>query len=167
MSKGDLTRVYVGLGSNLEQPLQQIKQALQELDEIPRSRCLKRSSLYRSPPLGPPDQPEYINAVAELETTLEPEILLDQLQRIEQQHGRRREGERWGPRTLDLDLLLFGDRQLATSRLTVPHPGLCERAFVLYPLAEIAGFNLKIPGNDTLAEVLSQVSDAGLAKIDE
>lgn len=162
-----MTRVFVGLGSNLEQPRQQVKQALQELDEIPHSRCLKRSSLYRSLPLGPQNQPDYINAVAELETTLEPEMLLDQLQMIEQRHGRTREGERWGPRTLDLDLLLFDNLQLSTARLTIPHPGLCERAFVLYPLVEIAEKSLIIPGNGTLVEVLARVSNAGLVKIDE
>ncbi len=135
---------YIGLGSNLEDPVQQVQRALVELAAIPATRLLRQSSLYRSPPLGPPDQPDYINAVAELSTTLQPLELLDELQHIENAHGRVR-GIRWGARTLDLDLLLYGDRRIDESRLILPHPGLALRAFVLVPLLEIAPA-LDVPG---------------------
>lgn len=128
---------YIGLGSNLEDPVRQVETALDELDAIAESRLLAASPLYRSAPMGPTEQPDYINAVAALETGLEPEALLDALQAIERRHKRVRK-EHWGPRTLDLDLLLYGSQTLCSARLTVPHPGLRERAFVIYPLADIA-----------------------------
>lgn len=133
-----MIRCYIGLGSNLAGPADRIRSALDALGRIPDSRLLDHSALYRSPPMGPPGQPDYVNAVAALETGLAPEALLDALQGIEAAHDRRRDGERWGPRTLDLDLLLYGDRTVATARLTVPHPGVAERAFVLVPLCELA-----------------------------
>ena len=153
---------YIGLGSNLQTPNEQVNQALQRLAEIPQTRLVTASPLYRSVPLGPADQPDYINAVAALETRLSPAALLDALQAIEQQQGRTREGAQWGPRTLDLDLLLYGDQQIHTERLTVPHPGLGERIFVLYPLYDIAGENLRIPGLDTLGHLLQTCSRQGL-----
>jgi 2-amino-4-hydroxy-6-hydroxymethyldihydropteridine diphosphokinase len=124
---------YIGLGSNLQQPIQQVKQALLHLAELPQTHLLNASPLYRSAPLGPADQPDYINAVAALATRLSPLALLDALQTIERQQGRVREGERWGPRTLDLDLLLYAEQKIQNDRLRVPHPGLGERNFVLYP----------------------------------
>src|SRR5690606_32248818 len=115
---------YIGLGGNLGDPADRLRAAAQDLAAIPQTQLKHVSSLYRSPPPGPPDQPHYVNAVAALETALAPEALLDALQALEARHGRVRDGQRWGPRTLDLDLLLYGAAQLATPRLTVPHPGL-------------------------------------------
>ena len=159
-----INQAVIGLGSNLQQPLNQVQQAVTELAEIPRTRLLKVSSLYRSLPMGPTDQPDYINAVAELETELEPHALLDALQIIEQQHGRVREGERWGPRTLDLDILLYSDAVIADERLQVPHPGIAERAFVLYPLAEILP-EIAIPGLGSLRDLLGTCPDDGLERL--
>ena len=149
-----MIRAYVGLGSNLENPRQQVTDALRELKEIPNTNLVEQSKLYRSDPVGPPGQPDYINAVACLETSLEPEKLLDQLQAIEQAHDRVRI-QHWGPRTLDLDLLLFGHLVINTDRLTVPHAFMNERSFVLYPLAEIAP-ELHLPNGADLKQLLSQ-----------
>ena len=149
-----MIRAYIGLGSNLENPLQQVADALRELQAIPNSKLVEHSRLYRSDPVGPPGQPDYINAVACLETSLEAEQLLDELQAIEQSHDRVRV-QHWGPRTLDLDILLFGDQVINTERLTVPHAFMCERSFVLYPLAEIAP-NLHLPNGTDLKQLLSQ-----------
>lgn len=157
---------YVALGSNLDNPLEQIVRAFSELNRLPVSRCVKQSRLYRSAPMGPADQPDYINAVAELETELEPEALLSALQAIEAAHGRRREGERWGPRTLDLDILLYGDRCIELPELRVPHPGLAERAFVLYPLNEIAG-DIEIPRLGPLNKLLKNCSPEGLEPVQD
>jgi len=153
---------YIGLGSNLQQPSEQLNQALQQLAKIPQTHLMTASPLYRSAPLGPADQPDYINAVAALATRLSPLELLDALQAIERQQGRVREGERWGPRTLDLDLLLYGNQQIHNDRLVVPHPGLGERNFVLYPLSDITGEDLLIPGLDTLGHLLQACSRQGL-----
>jgi len=131
-------QAYVGLGSNLNDPVRQVKTALAALHGIPETRCVRQSSLYRSAPLGPSDQPDYINAVAMLDTRLSARQLLTELQAIERIHGRVRGAERWGPRTLDLDILLYGEMRLESEELTVPHPRLAERSFVLYPLCEIA-----------------------------
>lgn len=149
-----MIRAYIGLGSNLENPLQQVADALRELQAIPYTNLVEHSKLYRSDPVGPPGQPDYINAVACLETSLEAEQLLDQLQAIEQAHDRVRL-QRWGPRTLDLDILLFGDQVISTERLTVPHAFMCERSFVLYPLADIAP-DLRLPNGTDLKQLLSQ-----------
>jgi len=130
-------RSYIGLGSNLENPKGQVQQALQELAALPLSRLVASSSLYATPPVGPQDQPDFINAVACLETHLSPLALLDQLQALEQRH-RRRQLRHWGPRTLDLDLLLYGELTLHQPRLTVPHGQMHARAFVLVPLVEVA-----------------------------
>lgn len=156
---------YIGLGSNLQQPLEQIRRAFIELHDIPRSRCLQRSPLYRSPPMGPRDQPNYVNAVAALETWLSPQDLLTALQGIEQSHHRVRE-RHWGARTLDLDLLLYGDRVIASADLEVPHPGLTERAFVLYPLRDIAP-QLRVPGHGTVAKLAAACDDRGVVKLQE
>ena len=158
-------RAWIGLGSNLEDPQQQVQQALEELDTLPQTRRLQSSRLYRSPPMGPADQPDYINAVAELETGLEPQALLEALQAIEQAHARKRE-RHWGPRTLDLDILLYGDWQIDTASLKVPHPGLHERAFVLYPLYELAP-GLEIPGRGKLETLVGQVDANGLVPVEK
>ncbi|MFN2348955.1 MAG: 2-amino-4-hydroxy-6-hydroxymethyldihydropteridine diphosphokinase [Thioalkalivibrio sp.] len=159
---------YIGLGSNLQDPLDQVSRALATLSRLPDSRGLGRSSLYASPPMGPPDQPDYINAVACLETGLSPHALLDALQAIEQDHSRVRDGaSRWGPRTLDLDILLYGDREIHDPDLRVPHGGLHERPFVLYPLAEIAPADLVVPGMGTLSELLSRCPRDGLRRLED
>jgi len=157
--------VYVGLGSNLGQPEHQVRQALDELNALPQTHLVRHSPLYRSSPHGPPDQPDYVNAVAMLNTRLAPEALLDELQRIEHRHGRVR-AMHWGPRTLDLDLLLYGDRRIDTPRLTVPHAQLHRRAFVLVPLHDIAP-GLQLPGDGPLAERVRAIDASGLRLLTE
>lgn len=156
-----MIRVYLGLGANLEAPLQQLQQAVSALTLLPNSQLAAVSSFYGSKPMGPQDQPDYVNAVAALDTRLAPEVLLDELQRIEQEQGRQRKDERWGPRTLDLDILLYGTEVLNTQRLTVPHYGLHQREFVVYPLLELAPL-LDIPGLGALADIALQVPRNGL-----
>ncbi len=156
-----VTRCYIGLGANLIEPVQQLQQAVQALATLKDCQLVQVSPFYHSKPMGPQDQPDYVNAVAALDTRLAPEPLLDALQQIEQQQGRQRKAERWGPRTLDLDILLFGQQQIATARLTVPHYGMRQREFVLYPLADIAP-DLVLPDGTLLAELLSQVPLNGL-----
>ena len=131
-------RAYLALGSNLADPLHQVQSALDALARLPQTTLLASSSFFRTPPYGPPDQPDYLNAAVALETTLSPEALLDHTQRIEREQGRVRKDERWGPRTLDLDIMLFGDLTIATPRLTVPHYDMRNRAFMLVPLMSIA-----------------------------
>lgn len=159
-----MVRVYLGLGSNLDNPERQLERACEELAVLPQSRLVSRSSLYRSAPMGPEDQPDYLNAVVCLETALEPERLLDHLLRIEQAHARVRT-RHWGPRTLDLDILLYGDEKIDSERLQVPHPGLADRNFVLYPLAEIAA-DLSIPGYGSLRVLLENCPERGLVRVD-
>ncbi len=155
---------YIGIGANLQDPLAQVARARQELRGLPHSRCTRASGLYRSPPLGPPSQPDYINAVAELETRLTPEALLRALQAIERRHGRRRGAQRWGPRTLDLDLLLYGELMLDDETLTIPHPGLYERNFVLYPLLELGG-EIPVPGHGTVARLAAACPRGALVRV--
>ncbi|MES9852528.1 MAG: 2-amino-4-hydroxy-6-hydroxymethyldihydropteridine diphosphokinase [Candidatus Thiodiazotropha sp. L084R] len=143
---------YVGLGSNLDNPKRQVETALAELAKLNDTYLERHSSLYRSKPVGPQDQPDFINAVARLSTTLEPEALLDALQALEQSHHRIR-GERWGPRSLDLDLLLYGNQVINTPRLKVPHPEIAKRSFVLLPLKEISPTDLSIPGVGALLDI--------------
>lgn len=151
---------YIGLGSNLSDPAQQVRSALATLSTSPEVKLLRSSTLYRSAPMGPPGQPDYVNAVAQLETRLSAHQLLDLLQGIERQQGRIRD-QHWGPRTLDLDLLLYGDCRIVDERLTVPHPGMAERAFVLYPLREIAP-GLEIPGVGALSDLLDRCPEEGV-----
>lgn len=157
---------FVALGSNLDGPERQVARAFDELARLPATTLTARSRLYRSAPLGGASQPDYVNAVARIETALGPHELLDALLAIERAHGRERRLERWGPRTLDLDLVLYGDAVIDEPGLKVPHPGLTERAFVLYPLAELAP-ELGIPGADTLQAALARVSAGGLTVIEE
>jgi 2-amino-4-hydroxy-6-hydroxymethyldihydropteridine diphosphokinase len=158
-----VTLAYVGIGSNLDGPVGQVEAALRELDRIPESRLLARSSLYRTAPLGYADQPDFTNAVAALETSLTPEKLLDELQRIETAHGRQRSFAN-APRRLDLDLLLYGQSELKTERLVVPHPRMGERAFVLRPLLELAQ-DISIPGKGTALDLLRQCDRQDVKKI--
>ena len=153
-----MTVVYIAIGSNLASPLEQVNAAIQAIGEIPDSRIMAVSSFYRTPPLGPQDQPDYLNAAVALDTALTPEELLNHTPRIELQQGRVRKAERWGPRTLDLDIMLFGDEVINTERLTVPHYDMKNRGFMLWPLFEIAP-DLHFPDdNQSLAECLSYMS---------
>lgn len=160
-----LITAYVGLGSNLDNPEHHVRMALDALARIPNTRLVRHSSLYRSAPMGPSDQPDYINAVAALEITLPALELMTELQTIERQHGRRRGAVKWGPRTLDLDLLLYGNERIEETTLTVPHPGIAERPFVLYPLSEIAPA-IDIPGYGPLKDLLRTCPAAGLVRLD-
>lgn len=154
---------YIGLGSNLQNPQQQIHSALNALEDVPQSQGLKCSPWYKSLAIGPGDQPDYINAVACLETRLQPIELLTQLQDIENTHGRQRE-IRWGARTLDLDLLLYGDICLETKTLQLPHPEMLNRNFVLYPLMDIAP-KLKLPSGQFIEEAAKKLSMDGLEQL--
>ncbi len=159
-------RAYIGLGSNLADPRAQLAKAVEALKALPDSRVTALSRLYRSRPMGPADQPDYLNAVAMLDTRLAAEALLDALQAIEKAQGRVRGPQRWGPRTLDLDLLLYGAESISTERLKVPHPGLAERNFVLYPLADVAP-ELVLPDGRRLQQLLAACSDEGLSILEQ
>jgi 2-amino-4-hydroxy-6-hydroxymethyldihydropteridine diphosphokinase len=159
-----MATVYIGLGSNLQNPVQQVKYALSALAGLPQTQLLSHSSLYRNPPLGGYQQPDYVNAVAGLITQLIPYSLLDILQDLENKQGRIRSGERWGARTLDLDILLYDNLQFQEARLTLPHLGLYERAFVLYPLYECAP-HLILPNGEALERVVQRCSLNGLYRI--
>ncbi|SFU94217.1 2-amino-4-hydroxy-6-hydroxymethyldihydropteridine diphosphokinase [Halomonas korlensis] len=154
-------RAWIGLGSNLDDPLDHVVRALQEIDRLPLTRRLVASSCYKSRPVGPADQPDFINAVAMVATRLSPLALLDQLQAVEQRHGRVRQ-RHWGPRTLDLDLLLFDDYRLTWPRLTLPHPELAYRAFVLLPLADVAP-ELRLPDGRSVARLAAALGDHGVS----
>ncbi|MFZ7197693.1 2-amino-4-hydroxy-6-hydroxymethyldihydropteridine diphosphokinase [Avibacterium avium] len=149
-----MKQVYIALGSNLATPVQQLENALQALQQLPHSQLVAVSHFYQSKPLGPQDQPDYVNAVACLATALAPLDLLDQLQRIEQEQGRVRL-RRWGERTLDLDILLYGDEIIQSERLTVPHYDMQHREFVIVPLYEIAP-NLTLPDGKNVADLVQQ-----------
>ncbi|HEA0347907.1 TPA: 2-amino-4-hydroxy-6-hydroxymethyldihydropteridine diphosphokinase [Salmonella enterica] len=149
-----MTIAYIALGSNLASPLEQVNAALKAIADIPDSRIVAVSSFYRTPPLGPQDQPDYLNAAVALDTALAPEELLNYTQRIERQQGRERKAERWGPRTLDIDIILFGDKIINTERLTVPHYDMKNRGFMLWPLFEVAP-ELIFPDGLTLRQQLT------------
>ena len=159
-----MERVYLGLGSNLAEPQQQLRNALQAIAALPHTQLRAVSSFYLSDPLGPADQPRYLNAVAELACALQPLELLDALQAIELDQGRVRKAERWGPRTLDLDILLFGQRLIAEPRLQVPHYHLHARAFVLYPLAELNP-ELQLADGRSLQTLLAACPFSGLQRL--
>jgi 2-amino-4-hydroxy-6-hydroxymethyldihydropteridine diphosphokinase len=152
--------VYVGIGSNLNDPRRQVRSALSAMGGLPASRIVRTSRLYRSPPMDGTEQPDYINAVAAMLTQLDPSAFLHALQTIENQHGRERHAERWGPRTLDLDLLVFGDLEISNNELTVPHPGIASRSFVLLPLCEVAP-RLRVPGLAVVQDLSNKLSAAG------
>ena len=158
-------RAYIGLGSNQQNPPLQIRNALAALKQIQQTELAGYSRLYRSKPMGPADQPDFINAVAAVDTCLDAHALLSALQTIEQRQGRVRGSLRWGPRTLDLDLLLYGDEQIDTERLTVPHPGLLQRGFVLHPLYEIAP-ELQFGSGELLAELVNKGAGEGLEPLE-
>jgi len=156
--------VYIGLGSNLSDPQAQVTTALEELNTIPDTNLLVMSSLYTSKPMGPSDQPDYINAVAKISTNLSPRNLLCELQCIEQAHQRQRKGQRWGPRTLDLDIILFGDLQMDTKFLQIPHYGVSEREFVLIPLQELQA-DLIIPGRGMVEDLIKKLPPYKLSRL--
>ncbi|WP_111415233.1 2-amino-4-hydroxy-6-hydroxymethyldihydropteridine diphosphokinase [Billgrantia lactosivorans] len=158
-----LVDVYVALGSNLDEPIAQVRRALDELDRLPLSRRIAASRLYASRPVGPQDQPDFINAVAHLRTRLSPLALLDQLQALEQRHRRIRL-RHWGPRTLDLDLLLYGDEFLTLPRLQVPHREMATRAFVLLPLLELAP-GLRLPDGRRIAALAEALAAPGEVEV--
>jgi 2-amino-4-hydroxy-6-hydroxymethyldihydropteridine diphosphokinase len=158
-----MTPVYIALGSNLGNPEVQLRKAVAALEALPDTQLDQLSDIYRSVAVGPKIQPDYLNAVIRLATNLSPTKLLNALQKIEQDQGRIRE-ERWGPRTLDLDILLYGDQQVASEKLTIPHPRMRERDFVLYPLREISNTNLVLPDGTDIDTLLQQCSDNGLVR---
>ncbi len=155
---------YVAVGSNLEDPARQVTRALDALATLPGSLLLVRSALYRTRPFGGVVQPDFVNAVAGLLTQRAPEDLLADLRGLERALGRGESRERWGPRVIDLDLLAVGRETRATGALTLPHPGIAERDFVLYPLAEVAPA-LEIPGLGRVAELRARVANRGLEKL--
>jgi len=153
---------YLGLGSNLADPVSQLRRARAEIARLDGVNERAFSSLYRSAPMGPTDQPDYVNAVMAVDVTLTAHELLHAVQEIEQTHGRDRSGQRWGARTLDIDILLYGQEQLHSDTLIIPHPGVSEREFVLYPLHEIADPGLEIPGRGRLADLIAGCPRRGL-----
>jgi 2-amino-4-hydroxy-6-hydroxymethyldihydropteridine diphosphokinase len=153
--------VYIAVSSNLSDPVTQALQGIEALKSTPKTEFVRASSLYSSTPMGPQNQPDYINAVIEVQTSLTPLELLDSTQKIELGQGRVRKDERWGPRTLDLDIVLYGNEVIDSERLTVPHYGMKVREFVLYPLAEIAP-SLTLPDGTQLQTLLKQVDRNGL-----
>lgn len=155
---------YVALGSNLSDPVRQVQAAFAALAKIPETRLIARSGLWRSRPLGPQDQPEFINAAAGLLTTAEPRALLESLQEIERRLGKIPPTVRWGPRAIDLDLLAVGALEIAEPGLKLPHPGLHQRNFVLYPLSEIAA-ELWVPGLARVCRLRDLISPAGIERL--
>lgn len=166
MSGRPPVRAGIGLGANLGDPVAAVRHAIRALGELPDSRLLAASRLYRTTAWGRTDQPDYINAAALLETHLEPQALLAQLLDIERSAGRQRDGLRWGPRVLDLDLLLYGEQLIDQPGLRVPHPHLHERAFALVPLAEIAA-DAPFPGHGRVGEALRGIDAVGVEAIGE
>jgi 2-amino-4-hydroxy-6-hydroxymethyldihydropteridine diphosphokinase len=158
-----MIKVYIGLGSNIGDPQSQLKKAIIAMEMVPSTSVVKTSSFYRSKPVGPQDQPDYINAVVELDTGLSASVLLDYLQAIENEQGRERK-VKWGARTLDLDILLFGDEIITDDRLQVPHAEMKNRGFVLLPLNEIFP-DCMIPGVDTVSSLLQQDNVDDLVKL--
>jgi 2-amino-4-hydroxy-6-hydroxymethyldihydropteridine diphosphokinase len=158
-----VTRAYVGIGSNLDDPRQQVLRAFDELSQLPETTLTARSSLYRTAPVGHAAQPHFINAVAALDTTLPAAALLSALQEIEVRHGRKRSFPN-APRTLDLDLLVYGDARIDEPGLNVPHPRMHERAFVLAPLVELSP-KLEIPGIGPASDWLGQCAGQNVERI--
>jgi 2-amino-4-hydroxy-6-hydroxymethyldihydropteridine diphosphokinase len=157
---------WLSLGSNLQDPLAQIRQALKHLADNDQLSVLRTSSMYRTPPWGDEQQGDFVNAVAEVETSLEPLFLLHQLQTIENTMGRQRNGRRWGPRLIDLDLLLYGDVLLFSDELEVPHPRMHERAFVLLPMCELDG-SVTIPGHGEVCRLLEKLDVTGISRLEK
>lgn len=160
-----MSRAFVALGANLGDPAATLAQALRDLDHVERTRVTGRSRFYCTPAVGPGPQPDYVNAVASVETALPPRRLLEALHAIEARHGRVRDGARWGPRTLDLDLLIYDELALSEPGLRLPHPEMTRRGFVLVPLVELAP-DVVIPGFGPAAEALRRAGSAGIVPLD-
>jgi len=156
-----MARAHVALGSNLDEPERQVRQALLALAQLPLTQVESASRLFRTPPWGLPAQPWYVNAVAELRTDLSPEALMQALLGLEQRLGRSRDGERWGPRRIDLDLLLYDRLTVSSEGLELPHPRLAERAFVVLPLLDIAP-DLVLPDGRPLRHLREQLDTSGI-----
>lgn len=159
-------RAYIGLGGNLGDPPSQIRRALDDLKRVAETRLLRVSGFYRTPPWGNTDQADFVNAVAEIETTLSARQLLEALLRIETLAGRVRGEERWGPRLIDLDLLLYGDTSIDEENLHVPHPRMSERAFVIVPLAELEP-TLALPCHGRVSEILERIDTSHCIRISD
>ena len=166
MNPSLITECYVGLGSNLDNPHEHVIDALWDIDQIEHTDLISFSSLYTSRPMGPQDQPPYINAAARIETRLDAQSLLQALQAIEHAHGRVRKKEQWGPRTLDLDILIFGNQSIDNHTLTVPHPGIARREFVLYPLHEL-NKHLMIPHLGRIYRIKTRCYRNGLIQLQD
>ena len=156
--KTQRSTVYIGLGSNIEQPYLQIKNAISALNNLPDTEVLADSGYYKSKPMGPEDQPDYVNAVVELETALDATELLRKCQLIEQKQGRVKK-RHWGERSIDLDILLYTDKQLQTDDLTLPHPGICQRDFVYMPLLKLNP-EIEIPGKGMLNAIVESTVES-------
>jgi 2-amino-4-hydroxy-6-hydroxymethyldihydropteridine diphosphokinase len=159
-------KAWFGLGSNLQQPVSQLEDALGRLALVDGIEVLKTSGFYRTPPWGDEQQDDFINAVVQVETKLDPIPLLHVLQLIENEMGRQRSGSRWGPRVIDIDLLLYAGLQLQSEELELPHPRMHERAFVLVPLCELDE-TLNIPGRGPAREMLQQLDSRGIFRLED
>ncbi len=157
-------RAFIGIGSNLCDPLFQVRSAIKAIAQAADISLEQTSSLYLSPPMGPPDQPNYVNAVAMISTFHNSYQLLTRLQGIERDHGRIRSVKRWGPRTLDLDILLFGTESIDTETLRIPHEGLTERPFVVVPLSEIAP-DLILPNGECVSDLAARMQSQTLTRL--
>jgi len=159
------TPAYVAIGANLDDPHTRVRECFAYLAALPETKLIARSKLYRSRPLGPCDQPDYVNAAAGLLTTLTAPHLLAELKSLERMLGRDTPIVRWGPRRIDFDLSVFGSEQIQNDTLTVPHPGVPVRNFVLYPLLDIAP-DLAVPGHGRIRDLAARISAEGLAALD-
>ena len=164
MNRVETRLAYIGIGSNLDDPERQVRAAIHALMHLPRSTFVRASRLYRTAPWGKADQPEFVNAAVAVSTELLPRELLAALLAIERACGRERDGERWGPRVLDLDILVYGDARIDEPGLRVPHPRLAERAFVLLPLADLDP-DLEIPGQGPVRALLERVDATGCSAL--
>lgn len=164
MTRAHWYPAYIGLGSNLQDPARQIEETFELLNQLPRTRLLRRSSLYRSAPFGGIEQPDFVNAAAALLTQLSALDLLQELQRLENKRGRTHGDVRWGPRVLDLDLLVYSTQIIDELGLTVPHPGIAERNFVLLPLGEIAP-DLDIVGLGRVSSLTVNLREPAISKL--
>lgn len=159
-------KAWLGLGSNLQRPAAQLQTALDKLSQLAGVELLRVSGFYRTPPWGDGQQDDFINAVALIETSLEPVPLLKALQSVENDMGRRRSNRRWGPRIIDIDLLLYGGLQLRSEELELPHPRMHERAFVLVPLCELDA-SLRIPARGVAGELLRTLDSSGISALND
>ncbi len=159
-----MTTAYIGLGSNLSEPIEQVRNAVKQIEKIAQSQVTAVSSLYLSKPMGPQDQNDYINAIIALNTSLSAIELLNALQAIENEAGRVRKENRWGARILDLDIILFGNEVINSERLTIPHYGMAEREFVLLPLVEIAP-SLQLPNGKSVKLLSQKIANNAMVKL--